>query len=105
MNNVFFAYSSADALRAETMRNSAGLLRATGIAATTWEDLDIEGRGLIPTICSAIQDADHVIAEVSDLNSNVLFEAEYALALGKRVWLAVDETDMQKKRHRRAVRP
>ncbi len=93
MNNVFFAYSSADALRAETMRNSAGLLRATGIAATTWEDLDIEGRGLIPTICSAIQDADHVIAEVSDLNSNVLFEAGYALALGKRVWLAVDETD------------
>jgi len=75
------------------MRNSAGLLKASGIATTTWEDLDIEGRRLIPTICDAIQKADHVIAEVSDLNSNVLFEAGYALARGKRVWLAVDETD------------
>lgn len=93
VTSVFFAYSSASSLRAETMRNSAGLLKSGGVAATTWEDLDIEGRRLVPTICDAIRNADSVIAEVSDLNSNVLFEAGYALALGKRVWLAVDETD------------
>lgn len=93
MTSVFFAYSSSNALRAETMRNSAEQLRASGVEASTWEDLEIEGRRLIPTICEAIQRADYVIAEVSDLNSNVLFEAGYALALGKRVWLGVDDTD------------
>lgn len=93
MNSVFIAYSSADSLRAETMRNSAEQLKKLGFDTSTWEDLDVEGRRLIPTICNAIKTADYVLAEVSDLNSNVLFEAGYALALGKRVWFAVDDTD------------
>ncbi|MGN8552193.1 UNVERIFIED_CONTAM: hypothetical protein OHV15_06390 [Microbacterium sp. SLM126] len=103
MNSFFFAYSSANPVRAETMRNAANQLSGSGVAATTWEDLNIEGNRLVSTICSAIQKVEDVIAEVSDLNSNVLFEAGYALALGKRVWLAVDDTDAEAMRNWREL--
>ncbi|MGN7797628.1 P-loop ATPase, Sll1717 family [Leifsonia sp. 22587] len=93
MESVFFAYAWLPPLRAETMRNAAEQIQQAGFAATTWEDLPIEGSALIPTICQAIAASDCVIAEVSDLNSNVLFEAGYAIALGKEVWFAVDESD------------
>lgn len=92
--SVFFAYSSSSALRAETMRNAAAALASNGTNARTWEDLPIEGQMLIPTICKAIDTQDAIIAEVSDLNANVLFEAGYALARRKHVWLAIDDTDV-----------
>lgn len=89
----FFAYGGKPSLRAETMRGAVSGIRKAGGAAQSWEDLRIKGGILIDSITAAIDDHASVVAEVSDLNPNVLFEAGYALARGKHVWLAFDETD------------
>jgi hypothetical protein len=91
--SVFFAYGALPHLRAETVQQAAAAIAKQGHVARTWQDLQVQGSVLIDKICRAIDDSDTVVAEVSDLNSNVLFEAGYALASNKHLWLAVDETD------------
>jgi hypothetical protein len=93
-HTAFFAYGSSPRLRAETLREAAKSLNGADIIAVTWESLAITGQPLVATICKAIDAATTIVAEVSDLNQNVLFEAGYALARGKHVWLAVDNTDV-----------
>lgn len=92
-SSVFFAYGGNPHLRAETVQSAASTLAKQGYQAKTWQDLQVRGNVLIESICRAIDDSDTVVAEVSDLNSNVLFEAGYALASNKHLWLALDETD------------
>jgi hypothetical protein len=92
-DTIFFAYGSAPRLRSETLRLTAKALSDRGRNARTWEDLQVRGSVLIDTICRSIDSSSTVVAEVSDLNSNVLFEAGYALASNKHLWLALDETD------------
>ncbi|MDQ6945272.1 MAG: hypothetical protein M3256_03140 [Actinomycetota bacterium] len=48
---------------------------------------------MIREIEQAIDAADVVVAEVGSLNQNVLYEAGYAIARKKRVWLLLDGTD------------
>jgi hypothetical protein len=91
--STFFAYAGLPALRAETMRDAAATLSTSGHPTKTWEDLQIAGNLIISEICKAIDDAGAVVAEISVLNSNVLFEAGYAIAKNKPIWLAFDETD------------
>ncbi len=92
-SSVFFAYGGSPHLRAETVQEAATTLAKQGHHAKTWQDLQVRGNVLIGTICQAIDQSDTVVAEISDLNSNVLFEAGYALASNKHLWLALDETD------------
>ena len=89
----FFAYAGQPPLRSETMRDAASALNGRGLTAVTWEGLDVEGHYLVADICGAIDRAAAVVAEVSSMNSNVLFEAGYALGRNKVVWFALDETD------------
>ncbi|WP_216363587.1 hypothetical protein, partial [Subtercola boreus] len=104
-STIFFAYPGNPKLRAETMRDTARRLSKVGDSAQTWEDLAIEGRVLVDTICEAIDAADLVIAEISDLNSNVLFEAGFALARNKHLWLILDESDEDANRHWKEIEP
>uniref|UniRef100_UPI003F4953ED P-loop ATPase, Sll1717 family n=1 Tax=Paenarthrobacter nicotinovorans TaxID=29320 RepID=UPI003F4953ED len=91
---IFFAYAGTPSLRAETLRAVITSLGDHGVVASGWESLGIEGQVLITTICEAIDASSAVIADVSTMNSNVLFEAGYALAKNKVLWLALDETDV-----------
>jgi hypothetical protein len=95
VSSVFFAYGAVPHLRAETVREAALALATRGYLSRTWQDLAVQGKVLVDTICRAIDQAETVVAEVSDLNSNVLFEAGYALATNKHLWLALDETDTE----------
>lgn len=90
---IFFAYASQPPLRAETMRQVIDGLTSRGIAATGWESLSIDGRVLIDTITERIDASKGVVAEISSMNFNVLFELGYAIATNKPAWLAYDETD------------
>ncbi|ALV44155.1 hypothetical protein MB46_00130 [Arthrobacter alpinus] len=92
-NSLFFAYSGVPTLRAETLRDTIITLQVRGVAAAGWQSLRIEGNLLIDTICAAIDSSNAVVADVSTMNSNVLFEAGYALGKNKVLWLALDETD------------
>lgn len=99
MTSVFIAYAAHPPMRAEVMRATASRLSDSGVAATTWEDLRNEGQALIPLICDQIDRSECVVAEVSDLNNNVLFEAGFALARGKELWLAVDKSEAESMRN------
>lgn len=95
----FFAYGSTPPLRAETMRDAVRALNARGQKATTWESLRTEGTLLVDTICKQINSSGTLVAEVSTMNPNVLFELGYAIARYKPVWLAFDETDIEAERN------
>ena len=90
---AFFAYAGGPPLRAEAMRESLVAVGRWGIDAEGWEALCVGGKILIDAICDGIEKADACVAEVSSMNPNVLFEAGYAIALGKSLYLALDETD------------
>lgn len=89
----FFAYGGQPPLRSDTMRGAAERVARGGGRAYTWENLLVQGKILIDEITSQIDANDGLVAEISDLNPNVLFEAGYAIARGKHVWFAFDETD------------
>lgn len=101
--SVFLAYAAKPNLRAEAMRDTQVRLERSSTPSTTWEQLSVAGRVIISAITAAIDEADAVFAEVSDANSNVLFEAGYALARGKQLWLALDETDENALKHWREI--
>lgn len=95
----FFAYGGKPSLRADTMREAARGIARGGGEVQTWEDLHVAGKILIDAITAGIDNSTAVVAEVSDLNSNVLFEVGYGLARGKHIWLAFDETDVDAARN------
>ena len=92
---VFFAYASEPPLRAETMRAAVAASTERGITASGWEELQVSGRVLVDAITSRIDASDACVAEISNPNPNVLFEAGYALGKGKKLYLAIDETDQE----------
>lgn len=96
--DVFFAYPSHPNLRAEAIRSANAILKQNGVDSLTWEDLSVNGNLIISEICKAILSSKLVIAEISDFNGNVLFEAGYALAQNRDLWLALDDTDEDAKK-------
>lgn len=91
--SIFFAYAGQPGLRAEAMRDAITACSKRGIEARGWETLRVEGHILLDRITEAIESTDCCVAEISSNNPNVLFEAGYALARGKELYLAIDETD------------
>lgn len=75
------------------MRETAAVSVRNGVAVGTWEDLHTEGRFIIDPILEMIDKSDACVAEISSNNPNVLFEAGYALARGKPLFFAIDESD------------
>jgi nucleoside 2-deoxyribosyltransferase len=92
-SEAFFAYAGYPALRAETMRAAASALSDRGVGAKTWQALDISGRLVIRQVLQQIDNSRAVLADVSYLNSNVLFELGYAIARDKHVAILFDNSD------------
>ncbi|MDP9052207.1 MAG: hypothetical protein M3O31_16030 [Acidobacteriota bacterium] len=83
----FVAYPSAlpghgDAIEAAVKELNSGSV----VTATSWTSLAITGRPIIGTICEEIQHSELLIADITNLNPNVLFELGYAITQRKRVW-------------------
>lgn len=75
------------------MRETAKELNKRGVSSLVWEDLPIQGRLVIQQVLEAIDGANTLIAEVSGLNFNVLFELGYGVARDKHAWAILDESD------------
>lgn len=90
---VFLAYPGSSPLTAECMRETAKELNKRGVTSLVWEDLPIQGRLMIQQVLDAIDGASALLAEVSELNFNVLFELGFAIARDKHVWAVLDESD------------
>lgn len=92
-NVVFFAYASHPPLRVDTMKHAIEELDSEEVNAFGWESLSIAGKRLIDPILAKIDESTHVVAELSNMNSNVLFEFGYAIACGKDAYIALDDSD------------
>lgn len=91
---AFFAYPSEPAPVAGTIAKAVTSLRASRPAAEwlSWQDLDIQGQIIYCTICRSMRGASVLVADVSTLNFNVMFEIGYAIGLGLPVYLLRDTT-------------
>lgn len=81
---VFFAYSSSPPQIAATLHTAAQKL---GDAVRDWEivpwtKLDISGQTIFCEICKALRRSATVVADVTTLNFNLMFEIGYAIGLG-----------------------
>jgi hypothetical protein len=97
--NVFLAYPGSPALTAECMRETAKELGKRGVGSLVWEDLPIQGRLMIQQVLDAIDGSSTVIAEISGLNFNVLFELGFGIARDKHAWAILDESDTRALQH------
>lgn len=95
MEKVFFAYENA--VRSGSSINVNAIKKAKEIAESanicsinTWEDLKNNGRILINSIFSAIDDCDIFACDMTYLNHNVLFELGYAIARNKKLYLLIN---------------
>jgi len=94
-----FAYPSLPPGIPPTISAAIAAINATQHANTkSWEELRVGGKYLVGEICTAIDDADFLCADITGMNPNVMFEIGYAIAIDKRIWLIRDDsyTDAKK---------
>jgi len=94
-----FLYPSDPEFIASTIEESATQLKSKTDQQcwVTWKDLNIEGQIIFCRVCKALRFTKHIIADVTTLNFNLLFEIGYALGLGQSV-LPIRDTSYIKDR-------
>lgn len=97
---VFFAYGSSPAHISEVVETAATKLNRIRpeVDWSTWRELPIAGQIVFCEICKRVRQSAIVIADVTTLNFNVLFEIGYALGLGLAVVPIRDTTHVTDKR-------
>lgn len=85
----FFAYPASTALVVDAARAAClqCRTRGCGTTVTTWEEMDISGRFITNEILNNIETNDFLVADISRLNFNVVYEVGFAIGKGKRVML------------------
>lgn len=96
---AFFIYPSDPAILADTVRGAVNQLREHGssTAWNTWEEMAVGGQIVFCEICKALRGTKLVVANISTLNFNVLFELGFAIGLGKPV-LPLRDTSYERDR-------
>lgn len=81
---VFFLYPSAPAQIAATIEGAVSKKRAPAAAPPwrTWRDLPIAGQIIFCEVCKGMRYSKTVVADVTTLNFNVMYEIGFALGLG-----------------------
>lgn len=84
---AFFIYPTDPAILAGTVRDAVNQLRDHGSPAAwkTWEDMSVGGQIVFCEICKTLRGTKLVVANITTLNFNVLFELGFAIGLGKPV--------------------
>lgn len=86
---AFVAYSSRDKSVADAVLQGVRKANALSlpIRYEPWEFNDIAGIPLISPIISKIEDSSFIVADITYLNPNVVYEIGYAIGKNKRVFL------------------
>lgn len=92
--DAFFIYPSEPVIIASNIRECVQSLQSYSSSGNwkTWETLKVGGHIIYCEICKAIRSSKLIVADITTLNFNVLFEIGYALGLGKKVLPVRDET-------------
>lgn len=93
-SDAFFLYPSTPPVIANTIEEAIQHLgrAAPGSKWLSWKDLGISGQIIFCQICKALRFTKVVIADVTTLNFNLLFEIGYAIGLGLPVLPIRDTT-------------
>jgi hypothetical protein len=85
----FIAYPSNPSQIGNAISSAVGNLRTSNrnIDLSTWEENDIAGRFISEPILQEIDEGDVLVADVTLLNFNVVFEIGYTIGRGKRAYL------------------
>lgn len=94
-----FLYSSRATQVAGTIDGAVTHLRQNGTGVwRTWKEFPVAGQLIFCEVCKGIRGAETVVADVTTLNFNLMFEIGFAIGLGKPVIPIRDTTilsDMQ----------
>lgn len=102
--DIFFAYPSQPPEVEEILDNAihrTALEYQASLRVLGWKDLEIEGNIIFCQICQAIRQCKCIVADITHLNFNVLFEIGFAIGCGKRVWPLVKASEQAKHTHAR----
>ena len=103
--SAFFAYPSSPAIIGETITTAISELNKSNlIQIKTWEECKVGGRIIIDAICKEITESQLFCADLTQVNTNVMFELGFAIATNKRVWLILDETKSESRKQFEQVR-
>lgn len=93
-------YPSEPTTIAGTIESAATILKRAGpgVRWDTWKDFQSTGQIVFCSICKAMRFADYIVADVTTLNFNLLFEIGFALGLGLPVVPIRDTTIIRDKR-------
>jgi hypothetical protein len=81
----FVAYASSLPSKGDAIEAAvAELNQGEVVQAKSWASLAVSGRPIIGAICEEIRNSDLLIADITNLNPNVLFELGFALTQPKR---------------------
>jgi len=85
----FFAYPSSLPLVVDAVRATCHTCNSRGssVSVQSWEEMDIAGRFIATEILANIRAADFLVADISRLNFNVVYEIGFAIGCGKRILL------------------
>ncbi len=100
----FIAYASNPSDIGSTIEEAVKKINnnTSKVAFSTWASNDIAGRPLVDPIFEKVENSDFIVADVSVLNFNVIFEIGYAIGQNKRAVLirnkniVIDEQAIQK---------
>ena len=85
----FVAYPSRPPQIGQVISAAIGYLQAENrnIDLATWEENDLAGRFIAEPILENIDSGEILVADITQLNFNVVFEIGYAIGRGKRAYL------------------
>jgi hypothetical protein len=86
---AFVAYSSRDAALAQVIGDAVHVANGENdrVRYETWVYNDVPGNPLISPILGRIEESEFIIADVTTLNLNVVYEIGFAIGTGKRAYL------------------
>jgi nucleoside 2-deoxyribosyltransferase len=94
LSSIFFGYPQSPRSQAEVIyRTATNLKSELGVRTVLWEEMETDGRVIVDRLLEQIDSSDRCVFDLTSTSENVLFEAGYAIARGKVVWLAIDQTD------------
>ena len=100
--NCFVAYPANPPSLSEILEKSITRINTEGeglVIARGWKELDVTGKIIIGEVCTAIDNSELFICDLTYLNPNVLFELGYAIAHNKRIWITLDTSYEESKQN------
>lgn len=89
--NIFAIYPEETTIN-DCINSTKELVNSIGLTIEPWPNIDIPGRFIVDGVLDNINSSDYILADITKLNFNVIFEIGYAIAKQKRVVAILNES-------------